>query len=181
MEAFVKKLWVLVFFLAMASTVFARKAMKIEILNDAGFATTDYSTLVLADVSAKDYLITIRDRKNYDDVADQVHEMNQRVRDVVSDYCSGEFQGGKTHRVLKMTMDLAQYNPGSAAAAMMVGFGAGSGSCEYEVHLWDKNKDVAGFMIRAGIQRWVDVSGEAGRARAPRVLLSEIRQFLDSH
>jgi hypothetical protein len=181
MEEGVKTLGICLLAVLLSSSAFARQALKIEILHDDGFNTTDYSKLILVDVSAKDYLADIQDDRHYDDIADQVHEINHRVRNLLTEYCNDEFQGGKGQRVLKMTLDLDDYHGGSTAAAMWVGFGAGSGSCTYEVHLWDEKKDVAAFKIRAGIQRWIDVSGDMGRARAPKVLLNEIRQFLDQH
>jgi hypothetical protein len=175
-----KKLLVLAAALGLASAGFAR-AVKIEILKDEGFKTTDYSSIELSRVSAKDFLASIREKKNYDDIAEEAEDMNLLVKTYVGQYCSDGFNGGKAGRALKMTMDMADYNPGSRAAAAFVGFGAGSGHVKYEIHLWDGKNDVASFACQAGMQRLTDVSGEAGKAKAPKILVSEIRQFFDTH
>jgi hypothetical protein len=167
-------------FVALSGALSARGS-NVEILNDEGFHSDDWSHLEVADVSGKDYLASIQDNRHYDAIADQVHDMNGNIRGRLEEFCQDEFNASKGGKTLKITMDLTEFNPGSTAAAVWVGFGAGSGHCVYEVHFWDHDKDVASFTVRATIQRLVDATGGAGRARVPSVLVQGIRSFLQSH
>jgi hypothetical protein len=167
-------------FLCASTLAFARSA-NYEVINDDGFRTDDYSKMVVADVSGKDFLKSIEDRKNYDAVADQLQDMNGNVRGRLEQFCQDEFNSGKGGKILQVTMDVKDFNPGSTAAAVWVGFGAGSGHCTYEVHFWDHNKDVAGFTVKATILRLRDATGESGRNHVPSILISAIRAFLQAH
>jgi hypothetical protein len=171
--------------LALPLTLAAAKAKKLDILKDEGFKTEDYSKLELAWISSKEYLKTIKDKKNFEETREYIDGIELDVKGGLEHFCKAGFEGGKGGKTLKMTVNLIEYKHGSAAAAAFVGFGAGSGHIIYEIHLWDGKNDVAAFEARAGIPRlsggWGDASGSRARAQIPAGLIKVIRKFFDTH
>ncbi len=184
-----KRILSLILALGLALPLAAAKAKKLDVLKDEGFKTDNYSTLSLAWVSSKEYLKTIKENKNYEETREYIDDIEMDVKAYLDRYCKENFEGGKTGKELKMTVNLIEYKHGSAAAAAFVGFGAGSGHIVYEVHLWDGKNDVAAFEVRSGIPRLGghgfgrrgDASGERARAQIPKNLIKIIRGFFQDH
>jgi hypothetical protein len=165
-----------------------KKAQQLEVLEDRGFNTTNYSHLKVGQVLADDFLDSIKNIKNYDAVAGQIDDMDTMLKAYLGKYAREEFQGGKGGRTLVVTADLVDYNAGSTAAAVWVGMGAGNGHCAYEIHFWDGKRDVASFKTTQRILRtqhggWgrQDFSGEGSREQIPKNVVDLVDQFLNDH
>lgn len=174
--------------LGLAASAYAAKLEKLAIIKDAGFKSDDYSKLRVYTVSDAEFLKSIQDRKNYDDVADQLNQVNLAVKLKVSEFATAGYTPGKGPKTLTLTMAVADYNPGSTGAAIMMGgFGAGNGHCKYTVHFWDGQTEVATIETGARISHTSGAfgrhatNGEASRDRIPMEMVAAIQKFLQQH
>src|SRR5258708_120518 len=175
----------------LAASLHATKIKNMEVINDKGFKSADYSKLTLISVTADEFLKDHKDLKNIDAVSSDLLDINLEVKTAVGEYVRSGYTPGKGPKELKMKVFVSDFNAGSAAAAAFVGFGAGNGMCKYEVHLIDGAADVASFECTSRIagrggnrHPWgggSDLGGEGSKARIPKNVALAIEQFLRAH
>jgi hypothetical protein len=174
--------------LGLAASLQATKLEKLAVIKDEGFKSDDYSKLRVYSVSDAEFLKTIEGKKNYDAVADQLNQVNLAVKLKVTEFATAGYTPGKGPKTLTLTMAVAEYNPGSTGAAIMMGgFGAGNGHCKYTVHFWDGKTEVATIETAARISHTSGAfgrhatNGDASRDRIPMEMVAAIEKFLQKH